>query len=121
MPAFTRENTRLAIDIELGQQYRAEAAGMVIALETWASGLDTTRWFKDLPDGACQEHHFGYMVSGAATVTYADGRTERFAGGQAYYLEPGHNVRLEEDSEFVEFTPADQAPGINTLPQETAP
>jgi len=33
----------------------------------------------------------------------------------AYHLEPGHNVHIDEDVEFVEFTPADQTPGVNTL------
>ncbi len=26
-------------------------------------------------------------------------------GGQAYYVEPGHLISFEEDSEAVEFTP----------------
>jgi hypothetical protein len=28
---------------------------------------------------------------------------------------PGHNVRVDQDAEFVEFTRADAAPGINSL------
>jgi quercetin dioxygenase-like cupin family protein len=59
--------------------------------------------------------HFGYVLGGAATVRYTDGETETLSTGQAYYLRPGHNVRIDQDAEFVEFTHADQAPGINTL------
>ena len=88
---------------------------MVVALERWKSGLDTAEMFAELPGGACQEPHFGYVLAGAATVRYADGESETLLRGQAYYLRPGHNVHIDEDAEFVEFTRADQTPGINTL------
>ena len=29
------------------------------------AGLDTAEWFKDLPGGACQEPHWGYLASRA--------------------------------------------------------
>ena len=42
MGTFTRDNTELAVDIDgAGQQHRAEAGGMTIALERWNAGLDT--------------------------------------------------------------------------------
>jgi len=116
MGIFTRDNTELAIDLAgIGTQYRTEAGGMLIALERWSAGLDTREMFAELPDGACQEHHFGYVLAGSATVTYADGHTDVLSAGTAYHLEPGHNVHIDEDAEFVEFTPADQTPGVNTL------
>ena len=44
MGTFTRNNTELAVDIDgAGQQHRAEAGGMTIALERWNAGLDTAR------------------------------------------------------------------------------
>jgi hypothetical protein len=116
MSTFTRENTEIAVDLEgVGRQHRAEAGGMIVALERWNAGLDTTEMFADLPDGACQEPHFGYVLAGSATVRYTDGESETLSAGQAYYLRPGHNVRVDQDAEFVEFTRADEAPGINTL------
>jgi hypothetical protein len=52
MGTFTRENTELAVDVDgAGQQHRAEAGGMTIALERWNAGLDTAEWFADLPGG----------------------------------------------------------------------
>jgi len=39
MGTFTRDNTELAVDLEgAGQQHRAEAGGMTIALERWNAG-----------------------------------------------------------------------------------
>ena len=51
MGIYTRSNTELAVDVEgSGQQHRAEAGGMTIALERWKAGLDTpveAVWQKD--------------------------------------------------------------------------
>ena len=116
MTSFTRDNTDLAIELDgMGTQHRAEAGGMLVALEQWKAGLDTGPMFADLPGGACSEPHWGYCLSGSVTVRYSDGAVERVAAGEAYYLRPGHNVRVDEDAEFVEFTRADEAPGINTI------
>ena len=105
MGTFTRDNTELAVDVDgAGQQHRAEAGGMTIALERWNAGLDTAEWFADLPGGACQEPHWGYCLKGQVTMRYADGETEVISAGEAYYVRPGHNAHLDEDTEFVEFT-----------------
>ena len=121
MSTFTRGNTDIAVDVEgAGRQHRARAGGMVIALERWQAGLDTAEWFADLPDGACQEPHFGYVLRGTATVSYTDGESETLSPGEAYYIRPGHNAHVDEDVELVEFTPADPAPGINTLETSSA-
>lgn len=119
MGVFTRSNTDLAVDVAgAGQQHRAEAGGMTIALEHWNAGLDTAEWFADLPDGACQEPHWGYCLKGRVTMRYTDGETEVISAGDAYYIRPGHNAHLDADTEFVEFTQADLAPGINTVELE---
>jgi hypothetical protein len=116
MGTFTRENTELAVDIDGGgQQHRAEAGGMLVALERWNAGLDTGEMFAELPGGACQEPHWGYVLSGKVTMRYTDGHTETLSAGQAYYIAPGHNAHVDEDVELVEFTRADETPGINTL------
>ena len=88
---------------------------MVIALEHWNAGLDTGEMFADLPDGACQEPHWGYIVSGSVTMRYTDGTTETLRAGDAYYIRPGHNAHVDEDVDLVEFTRADETPGINTI------
>jgi hypothetical protein len=116
MGTFTRDNTELAVDlVDLGTQYRAEDGGMLIALERWHAGLDTAEMFAELPGGACQEPHWGYMVKGAVTMRYSDGSSETLRAGQAYYIRPGHNAHVDEDCEIVEFTRADETPGINTI------
>jgi len=116
MSTFTRETTDLAVDLDgLGQQHRGQDGGMVIALEQWKAGLDTGEMFADLPDGACQEPHWGYILKGSLTMRYNDGTAETLRAGQAYYIRPGHNGHVDEDVDLVEFTRADETPGINNL------
>lgn len=116
MATFTDNNTEIAIELDgLGSQRRGEAGGMLVALEQWKAGLDTGPMFADLPGGACSEPHWGYCLGGSVTVRYNDGATESIAAGDAYYIRPGHNVHVDEDAQFVEFTKADEAPGINTV------
>jgi hypothetical protein len=121
MSTFTRDNTELAVDLAaLGTQNRAVEGGMVIALESWKAGLDTGEMFAGLPEGACQEPHWGYVLSGSVTMRYTDGTSETLTTGQAYYIRPGHNAHVDSDVELVEFTRADETPGINTLEHEVA-
>jgi hypothetical protein len=116
MGTFTRDNTELAVDLDgLGQQHRATDGGMVIALEQWNAGLDTGEMFADLPDGACQEPHWGYVMKGSVTMRYTDGTSETLSAGHAYYIRPGHNAHVDEDVDLVEFTRADETPGIHNL------
>ena len=83
---------------------------MLIALERWDAGLDTQEWFADLPDGACQEPHWGYCRR-ARSPCASPTASHWISAGDAYYIRPGHNAHIDEDAEFVEFTQADQTPG----------
>jgi mannose-6-phosphate isomerase-like protein (cupin superfamily) len=113
MSSYSRDDVEVAYEEQgVGEQRKAEEGGMVIAFEHWNAGLDTGEMFKDLPDGACQEEHWGYVIKGSATMRYTDGRTQTITAGQAYYLPPGHNGHIDEEAEFVEFTPADQSPDM---------
>jgi hypothetical protein len=116
MSTFTRESTDVSVDLaELGRQHAGEDGGMIVALEQWKAGLDTGEMFADLPDGACQEPHWGYILRGRITMRYTDGRTEVLSAGDAYYIAPGHNAHVDEDVDLVEFTLADGREGIHTV------
>ena len=78
---------------------------MQVARETAPAGMDTRPSFKGLPEDSCRCPHWGYMIKGRARVIYAD-REEILEAGDDYYLEPGHNLVVEEGGEVVEFSPA---------------
>lgn len=114
MSSYTRDDLAVAFAEDgVGEARKTEEGGMVIAIERWAPGLDTTEMFKDLPDGACWEEHWGYCVQGSLVLRYPDGRPDdKIEAGQAYYMAPGHIPLVGEGEELVlvEFTPADQSP-----------
>jgi hypothetical protein len=48
-------------------------------------------------------------------MRYTDGTSETLSAGHAYYIRPGHNAHVDEDVDLVEFTRADETPGIHNL------
>lgn len=72
---------------------------------TLAEGTDITALLEGLEDDRCQSPHWGYVVNGALTVTYADGNEEIDERGDVFYWPPGRTVRAAEDADFVLFSP----------------
>lgn len=72
---------------------------------TLAKGTDISALLEGLEDDLCQSPHWGYVVSGALTVTYADESEEVDEGGDMFYWPPGHTIRADEDTDFVLFSP----------------
>jgi hypothetical protein len=94
-------------EVELAPGYRSRCAdwgGITVGFERAHAGQDMSGMLEDLPDGRCQAPHWGYLFSGRVLVDYGD-RQETIVGGQAYYIEPGHTLTFEEDSDALEFTP----------------
>lgn len=60
--------------------------------------------FNGLPGEACPCPHWGYVLAGRITVSYAD-HQEVYEAGDAYYMSPGHVPGAETGSEFVQFSP----------------
>lgn len=96
----------IPVALEAGTAYSRDTqwGEMNIAFEGFPAGMDTRPLFKGLPDDCCQCPHWGVLFKGRLKVLYALSE-ETIEAGQAYYLPPGHNVVVEEDSELVEFSP----------------
>jgi len=69
------------------------------------AGADIAPLLKGLEGDLCQSPHWGYMIEGDLTVTYADGSEEQMRGGDLFYWPPGHTVRVSEDAEVILFSP----------------
>ncbi|EED32251.1 hypothetical protein NOR53_3178 [gamma proteobacterium NOR5-3] len=94
---------------ELGDAVRGSDWGeMASGLMTFPKGMDFCPLLEGLENNLCQCPHWGYMMTGQVKVTYSDGRTETVCGGEMYYWPPGHTILLEEDSQYVEFSPKEQ-------------
>ena len=68
-------------------------------------GADMTPLLKGLENDLCQSPHWGYVVEGALTVTFADDTQEVLTGGDLFYWPPGHTVRADADAEIILFSP----------------
>ncbi|MDZ5811252.1 cupin domain-containing protein [Halorubrum sp. AD140] len=72
------------------------------------AGTDLTPLLAGLENDLCQCPHWGYVLTGALTASYADGSEEVVETGELFYWPPGHTVRAGDDSEFVMFSPQDE-------------
>ncbi len=69
------------------------------------AGTDIAPLLQGLRDDLCQAPHWGYLLQGEVTVTYADGSDETVRGGDLFYWPPGHTVKVGRDTELVMFSP----------------
>mmetsp|Transcript_34057 Transcript_34057/g.77857 ORF Transcript_34057/g.77857 Transcript_34057/m.77857 type:complete len:171 (-) Transcript_34057:182-694(-) len=58
-----------------------------------------------MPKGvnSCPKAHFGYMEKGEMKVIMDSGEEKIIRGGEAYYVAPGHDAVVLEDSTMIEF------------------
>jgi hypothetical protein len=69
------------------------------------AGTDIAPLLQGLKGDLCQAPHWGYLLQGELTVTYADGSDEVIAGGDLFYWPPGHSVKVGQDAEVILFSP----------------
>lgn len=69
------------------------------------AGTDMAPLLKGLESNLCQAPHWGYMLEGEVTVTYADANEETVSAGELFYWPPGHSVRVGADAEIILFSP----------------
>lgn len=72
------------------------------------AGTDISPLLQGLEGNLCQAPHWGYILKGRLIVTYADGMQEVTRTSDLFYWPPGHTVKVEEDAEFVLFSPQDE-------------
>ena len=69
------------------------------------AGADFAPLLEGLENDLCQSPHWGYLIEGLLTVTYADDREEEVSAGDLFYWPPGHTIRIAQDAEIVLFSP----------------
>jgi hypothetical protein len=73
-----------------------------------SAGADIAPLLKGLEGDLCQSPHWGYLLQGALTVTYAGGAEEEVKGGDLFYWPPGHSVKVGEEAEVILFSPQEE-------------
>jgi hypothetical protein len=84
-----------------------EFNGMAAAYYHLPAGYDPRPHYEGLPNDMCPCTHWGYIVRGKIRMRTADG-VETLEAGQLFHLTPGHLGEVLEDTEMVEFTPAEE-------------
>jgi hypothetical protein len=81
-----------------------------------AVGTDIAPLLKGLEDDLCQSPHWGYLIEGEVTVTYKNERQETVFGGDIFYWQPGHTVKIDKNAEIILFSPqAEHCKVVNHL------
>ena len=69
------------------------------------AGTDISPLLNGLEGDLCQSPHWGYIIEGRLTVSFADGHRETAAASDLFFWPPGHTVKAEEDTEMILFSP----------------
>jgi hypothetical protein len=70
-----------------------------------AAGTDISPLLKGLDGDLCQSPHWGYVIEGKLSVTFADGHLETAEASEIFYWPPGHTVKADDDTDMVLFSP----------------
>lgn len=75
---------------------------------SFGSGTDISPLLQGLKGDLCHSPHWGYLLQGELTITYADGTQEVINRGDLFYWPPGHTVRAGDDAEVIMFSPQNE-------------
>ncbi|MDT0318016.1 cupin domain-containing protein [Streptomyces millisiae] len=108
MTTMTRDETPVVVSNEAGVEVRSRPIGgdLAVSYIRLPAGTDMSIPLKGLPDDQCQCPHWGFLTKGRMKLHTGHG-DEIYEAGQAYYWAPGHAPEALEDSELMEFSPAD--------------
>ena len=80
MPKVSKAGAATQQDIGIGRVSEEVVDGYVISFLDIREGMDMAPLLKGLPDDRCPCPHWGYVIKGAVTFTFAD-RMETFTAG----------------------------------------
>ena len=89
--------------------HEQEVGDWTVSIESEFTDMDMAPFFKGAPNDQCQATHIGYVLTGKFGVRTAEGVEEIFEAGDAFVIEPGHTPVVFAGSEYVAFTPTEEA------------
>lgn len=102
------ETSDVTIQHQPGFGAATDYGGIAAEHIRFGAGTDLTPLLEDLQDDACQCPHWGYVLEGAINLRYSDGSEEVDRAGDLFHWPPGHTLWVDEDTEFVLFSPQDE-------------
>jgi hypothetical protein len=107
---MARASKTTAVRAASGPGYQGhfdELGDYTVAFEQFTGGGDMAPLFRGLPDDRCQTPHWGVVLKGRLTFTYADGE-DVIDAGEAYFAPPGHTPAADPGTETIEFSPTEE-------------
>jgi hypothetical protein len=104
MPKTSKETASQVEDMGVMEGRYEELGDFVVGFEHFRVDADAAPLMKGLPDDRCQSAHWGYVVRGKITMTFAD-HVEVYETGDAFYAAPGHTPAIAAGTEVIEFSP----------------
>jgi len=93
--------------------------GMMCAHHIIPGGTDFGNMLKGLPDDMCGVTHWGYCFKGRMKMIYKD--SEEIVGpGDIFCMPAPHGCIVLEDTDFIQFSTADEMHGQGKLAGEIA-
>jgi hypothetical protein len=71
------------------QAQQGQHADITVSFVAFQHGHSLAPLLRGLPGDSCQSPHWGYLLAGAMTVSYA-GHEETYQAVDAFYMTPGH-------------------------------
>ena len=109
MPKVSRASAPHMVIPGYADAYEQDVGGWNVSIESSLIDMDEALFFKGAPGDMCQARHVGYVLKGKMGIRKADGTEEIFEAGDAFVIEPGHTPISYAGSEFVAFTPSEEA------------
>src|SRR5205823_14653603 len=107
MPKLSKDSAPNVQDVGLAADQGGDLDDITVDFVTIKETHSLAQLLRGLPGDSCQCPHWGYLLAGKITVSYAD-REETYQAGDAFYMTPGHVPAAEAGTEFVQFSPKEQ-------------
>ena len=107
MPRLSKDSAPNVQDAGPAVDRSGDLDDITVSFVTIRQGHSLAPLLRGLPGDSCQCPHWGYLLAGTITVSYAD-REETYQAGDAYYMLPGHVPAAAAGTEFIQFSPAEQ-------------
>ena len=116
MPKVSKTSATKVQDIGIGEVREDVAGGYEFSFLDLREESDMAPFLKGLPDDRCTCPHWGYVMSGQITFTFAD-HIEVFEAGDAFYVPPGHTPATAGETEVLFISPEEESARVNEVIQ----
>ena len=107
MPRLSKDSAPNVQDAGPAVDRSGDLDDTTVSFVTIRQGHSLAPLLRGLPGDSCQCPHWGYLLAGKITVSYAD-HEETYQAGDAFYMTPGHVPAAEAGTEFIQFSPKEQ-------------